>query len=40
MVSTSKWNTSRSPDLEDRVLVICDPMLATGRSMVLVYQAR
>ncbi len=28
-----------SPDLEDRVLVICDPMLATGQSMVLVYRA-
>ncbi|MBK8341738.1 MAG: uracil phosphoribosyltransferase [Flavobacteriales bacterium] len=28
-----------SPDLEDRVLVLCDPMLATGQSMVLVYRA-
>ncbi len=28
-----------SPSLEDRVLVLCDPMLATGRSMVLVYKA-
>lgn len=28
-----------SPTLEDRILVLCDPMLATGRSMVLVYKA-
>ena len=28
-----------SPRLDDRVLVICDPMLATGQSMVLVYRA-
>lgn len=28
-----------SPRLDDRVLVICDPMLATGQSMVLVYKA-
>lgn len=28
-----------SPSLHDRVLVICDPMLATGQSMVLVYRA-
>jgi uracil phosphoribosyltransferase len=28
-----------SPSLHDRVLVLCDPMLATGRSMVLVYKA-
>lgn len=28
-----------SPSLEDRVLVITDPMLATGRSMVMVYRA-
>lgn len=28
-----------SPSLQDRVLVLCDPMLATGRSMVLVYKA-
>ncbi len=28
-----------SPSLDDRVLVISDPMLATGRSMVLVYKA-
>ena len=27
------------PSLDDRVLVLCDPMLATGRSMVLVYKA-
>lgn len=28
-----------SPSLQDRILVICDPMLATGQSMVLVYKA-
>lgn len=28
-----------SPSLENRVVVLCDPMLATGRSMVLVYKA-
>ena len=28
-----------SPDLEDRILIICDPMLATGTSMVLTYNA-
>lgn len=28
-----------SPSLHDRTLVICDPMLATGQSMVLVYKA-
>lgn len=28
-----------SPDLEDRVLIVCDPMLATGTSMVLAYNA-
>lgn len=28
-----------SPALHDRTLVICDPMLATGQSMVLVYRA-
>lgn len=28
-----------SPSLEDRVVVLCDPMLATGQSMVLVYRA-
>lgn len=28
-----------SPSIEDRVLIISDPMLATGRSMVLVYKA-
>ena len=28
-----------SPPIEDRVLVISDPMLASGRSMVLVYKA-
>jgi uracil phosphoribosyltransferase len=28
-----------SPSLEDRVVVLCDPMLATGQSMVLVYKA-
>lgn len=28
-----------SPRIEDRVLVLIDPMLASGRSMVLVYKA-
>lgn len=28
-----------SPSIDDRVLVISDPMLATGRSMALVYKA-
>lgn len=28
-----------SPSLQDRVVVLCDPMLATGQSMVLVYRA-
>jgi len=28
-----------SPPLDDRTLVICDPMLATGQSMVMVYRA-
>ena len=28
-----------SPSLEDRIVIISDPMLATGRSMVLVYKA-
>ncbi|HRO39894.1 MAG TPA: uracil phosphoribosyltransferase [Flavobacteriales bacterium] len=28
-----------SPSIEDRVLIISDPMLATGRSMALVYKA-
>lgn len=28
-----------SPSLQDRVVVLCDPMLATGKSMVLVYKA-
>lgn len=28
-----------SPSLEDRVVVLCDPMLATGQSMVTVYRA-
>jgi uracil phosphoribosyltransferase len=28
-----------SPSLEDRILVISDPMLATGRSMVMVHRA-
>lgn len=28
-----------SPRLDDRILVLCDPMLATGQSMVLVYRA-
>jgi len=28
-----------SPDIEDKVLILADPMLATGRSMELVYKA-
>ena len=28
-----------SPDLNGRVLIICDPMIATGASMVLCYKA-
>jgi uracil phosphoribosyltransferase len=28
-----------SPSLDDRVVILCDPMLATGSSMVLAYQA-
>jgi uracil phosphoribosyltransferase len=28
-----------APDLEDKVLILADPMLATGRSMELVYKA-
>ena len=28
-----------SPSLHDRTLIVCDPMLATGQSMVLVYKA-
>lgn len=28
-----------SPTLEGRVVVLCDPMLATGQSMLLVYKA-
>lgn len=28
-----------SPSLDNRVLLLCDPMLATGRSMVLCYRA-
>lgn len=28
-----------SPSLQDRIVVLCDPMLATGTSMVLAYQA-
>ena len=27
-----------SPDLNDKVLILCDPMLATGASMVLTYK--
>lgn len=27
------------PDLNDKMLIICDPMLATGSSMVLTYKA-
>lgn len=28
-----------SPDLNNKVLILCDPMLATGASMVLTYKA-
>jgi uracil phosphoribosyltransferase len=28
-----------SPDLTDRILILCDPMLATGASIVLTYKA-
>lgn len=28
-----------SPDLDDKVLILCDPMLATGSSIVLTYKA-
>ncbi|MCW3085882.1 MAG: uracil phosphoribosyltransferase [Bacteroidetes bacterium] len=28
-----------APDITDKVLILCDPMLATGSSMVLAYQA-
>ncbi len=28
-----------SPSLQDRVVILCDPMLATGSSMVLAYKA-
>jgi uracil phosphoribosyltransferase len=28
-----------SPDLEDKTVILCDPMLATGSSMVLAYRA-
>jgi uracil phosphoribosyltransferase len=28
-----------SPSLQDRVVILCDPMLATGSSLVLAYQA-
>jgi uracil phosphoribosyltransferase len=28
-----------APDLTDKTLILCDPMLATGASMVLAYQA-
>jgi len=28
-----------SPSLEDKVLILCDPMLATGQSMLLAYKA-
>ena len=27
------------PDLTDKILIICDPMIATGASMVLAYKA-
>ncbi|MCB0792111.1 MAG: uracil phosphoribosyltransferase [Flavobacteriales bacterium] len=28
-----------SPSLDDRIVILCDPMLATGQSMVLVHRA-
>ena len=28
-----------SPSLENRILILCDPMLATGQSLVLTYKA-
>ncbi len=28
-----------SPSLDDKVLILCDPMLATGQSMLLAYKA-
>ena len=28
-----------SPDVEDKIVILCDPMLASGRSMVLTYKA-
>jgi len=28
-----------SPDLRDRILILCDPMLATGSSIVMTYKA-
>jgi uracil phosphoribosyltransferase len=28
-----------SPSIEDKVLILCDPMLATGQSMLLTYKA-
>lgn len=28
-----------APDLDDKVLIICDPMLATGTSMLMAYKA-
>jgi uracil phosphoribosyltransferase len=28
-----------TPDISDRILIICDPMLATGRSLVQTYEA-
>jgi uracil phosphoribosyltransferase len=28
-----------SPDLDDKVLILCDPMIATGGSIVLAYKA-
>jgi len=28
-----------SPDLQDKTVILCDPMLATGSSMVLAYKA-
>jgi len=28
-----------SPDLDDKILILCDPMLATGSSAILAYEA-
>ena len=28
-----------TPDINDRIIILCDPMLATGQSLVQTYQA-